>query len=99
MKRAMSLIALPTELLLLISGWLEIEDTYALLSICHTLYRVLEHRLYQRAVKDEGCKDQFLYAAVYGKATAVTNFLRAGLQMNLFKDYKSPHKRYRYHTH
>lgn len=99
MKRAMSLITLPTELLLLISDCQEIEDIYAFISTCTTLCRVLEHRLYQRAVKAEKCKDQFLYAAIYGRATAVTNFLRAGLQMNLFKEYKSPNKRYRYHTH
>lgn len=83
----MSLLALPNELLCIIGDFLEIQDLYALIRTCITLHTVLGFRLYRRALQSKECKNCFLSAVVGDMHVAVSNFLKAGLQMDWFKDH------------
>lgn len=85
----MSLKSLPLELLLLICGDLDTADLNALTRTCGHVFSLLNHLLYQRAVKSDEYKSEFRfsYAVIYRQANAVSKFLKAGISMSAFEDY------------
>lgn len=82
--KGMLLPCLPWEILLLISEFLELGDLRAICMTCSYMHTVLDSMLYKRAIATGVYKKKFLYAVIWGKATAISKFLKEGVLMTQF---------------
>jgi ankyrin repeat protein len=85
--KRMLLACLPWEMLLLISELLDLEDLRAMIMTCSYINTVLDSMLYKRAIATGVYKQKFLYAAVWGRATAISKFFKEGVLMTQFDSY------------
>lgn len=78
----MTLLELPTELLLLIASFLPQRALAHLLQVHRSLYEVLLPNLYQRHIRDNRLQLGLFWSVATGNEAAVNNFLHYGADVN-----------------
>ncbi|QKX59592.1 uncharacterized protein TRUGW13939_06729 [Talaromyces rugulosus] len=86
--KATLLPSLPLEIWLLICEFLGLEDLCAMIMTCSYMKTALNSILYKRAIITGVHKPMFLYAAIWGRATAISKFLKEGVSMSEFDSHK-----------
>jgi hypothetical protein len=82
--KATLLLSLPLEILLLICEFLGLEDIRVLMMTCSYMNTAFDSILYKRAIITGVHKPMFLYAAIWGRAPAISKFLKEGVSMSEF---------------
>lgn len=85
--KGISLMLLPLEILLLINEFLELEDIRAMSITCSYMSSALDSMLYKRAIDTGVYKQKFLYATCWGRAAAISKFLKGGVSMTEFSSH------------
>jgi hypothetical protein len=70
--KATLLLSLPLEILLLICEFLGLEDIRVLMMTCSYMNTAFDSILYKRAIITGVHKPMFLYAAIWGRAPAIS---------------------------
>jgi ankyrin repeat protein len=95
--KATLLLSLPPEILLLIGEFLSLEDLRVMIMTCSYMNTTFNSILYKRAIITGVHKPMFLYAAIWGRATAISHFLKEGVSMSEFDSHTHTWEIERYH--
>lgn len=84
------LTSLPWELLLLIMEFVDLGDLRAMTMTCSSMSTALDSMLYKCAIFTDVHVQKFAHAAIWGRTTVISKFLKAGVSMIEFEGYTLP---------
>lgn len=74
----------PLEIVLIISNFLGLEDLRSMALTCRYMNTALDSMLYKHAIATGVYVGKFVYAAIWGRTSAISKFLKAGVLMTAF---------------